>query len=499
MNPTSSSGSSNPFLARLRQGFDQGGFEIDDALSLLLPLFRQISVAHEHGQVAPLCGTTALLVTDAGDLAVAPDSFAAPRRNESRVAALLGAQNHAVDVVGESRRTTDLDEGLLEHARLDVCASPESLAAPAYLPGYSAWEHTVGHHDPVTDIFSLGMLLASLVCGLDFHELDDVERFAAHRENLFGLNRRLHPVIARVIVQMTELNRHKRAQDLGQLLRTLENYRDQPLDLDLSAIKAGATADRRRLIQENLRDRLFEISRRNRLIYFKPTLQMINLTVASVPLVLDVRSIRREQLFLWHPELADALSESQPVSLGKYLRLEDAPYIPGVLDKIIADSRRDRAEYGFAQLRLVLCFLRWHNLKETPEERIHSPLLLLPVELVKRKGVRDAYVLTPTSGEAEVNPALRHHLKTLYGVALPETIDLQQTSLDAFHASLQTQVHASEPGVTLEKVDRPKIELIHAKARQRLDQWKKRQRARPSRPAAAPAVTHSYDRENYRP
>jgi hypothetical protein len=471
MNPPASS---NAFLTRLRQGLDQGGFGIDDALTLLLPLFRQIAEAHEQGRVAPLHGTASLTLTPAGTLAVAPDSFSTPRRNESRVSELLGPQSHAVEVIGESNRTTDLDDGLQESGRLDVSASAENITKPVFLTGYQSWEHAIGHHDPVTDIFSLGLLLASLACGLDFEDLGDLELFAAHRENLFELNRRLHPVIARVIVQMTELNRRKRAQDLGQMLRTLENYRDQPLDLDLSSIKAGATADRRRLIQENLRDRLFEISRRNRLIYFKPTLQMINLTVASVPLVMDVRSIRLEQLFVWHTELATALTESRPVSLGKYLRFEDAPYIPGVLDKIIADSRRDRAEYGFAQLRLVLCFLRWHNLKETPGERIHSPLLLLPVELVKRKGVRDAYVLTPTSTEAEVNPALRHHLKTLYGVNLPESVDLQQTSLEAFHESLQNQIRASEPGVTLEKIDRPKIELIHAKVRQRLDQWKKR-------------------------
>ena len=39
---------------------------------------------------------------------------------------------------------------------------------------------------------------------------------------------------------------------------------------------------------------------------------------------------------------------------------------------------RDAAEFGFSQLRLVLCFLRWNNLKENRGERIDSPLLLLP-------------------------------------------------------------------------------------------------------------------------
>src|SRR5207249_10919590 len=182
----------------------------------------------------------------------------------------------------------------------------------------------------------------------------------------------------------------------------LEHYREQPVDFDTNffnrkEFKDSPLAGKRRLIQSHLRDRLFEISRRNRLIYFKPTHQTLNLTVASVPLVLDYRNITLDQLFVWHPELAATITEGAPMSLGKYLRFEDAPYIPGVLDKIIGEARRDRAEYGFAQLRLVLCFLRWNNLKEAPNERVHSPLLLLPVELTKKKGVRDNYILDPTA------------------------------------------------------------------------------------------------------
>ena len=53
------------------------------------------------------------------------------------------------------------------------------------------------------------------------------------------------------------------------------------------------------------------------------------------------------------------------------MRLEDALYLPRILDKLISTSRKDRAEFGFSQLRLVLCFLRWHNLKEEAAERIH--------------------------------------------------------------------------------------------------------------------------------
>ena len=44
-----------------------------------------------------------------------------------------------------------------------------------------------------------------------------------------------------------------------------------------------------------------------------------------------------------------------------------------MLDRIMAESKRDQAEFGFGQLRLVICFLYWANLKEKPVERFDSP------------------------------------------------------------------------------------------------------------------------------
>ncbi len=491
-----------PFLKFLESGVAKGGFETDDVLAALLPLMKQVLAVHAAGQVAPLNGIQDLMIAEQGHLAFDPAKAVAPERNSSKVEALQSPASRAVEVVAESRRTADIDAGSLMIADLQVDAAGGAISKPVFMPDYRSWEAALGHHDELTDVFLLGQLLASVACGLDFTDAGELEVFTLNRANLFGVNRRLNPVVASVIVQMTELNRHRRAPDLGQMISRLANYREQPADLDferLQGFKETGLTGKRRLIQAHLRDRLFEISRRNRLVYFKPTLQTLNLTVASVPLVLDYRNIRLEQLFVWHPELAATITEGAPMSLGKYLRFEDAPYIPGVLDKIISEARRDRAEFGFAQLRLALCFLRWNNLKEMPEERIHSPLLLLPVELTKKKGVRDSYVLDPTTSEAEVNPALRHHLKELYNLDLPEFVDLKETTLDRFYEALKAQIQASEPGVTLNKIDRPQIELIHEKARQRLDQYRRRLKlqARKARRIAKPE--YSYDRENFRP
>src|SRR5262249_30688828 len=157
--------------------------------------------------------------------------------------------------------------------------------------------------------------------------------------------------------------------------KKLLSYRDQIADyaIDFARLKGfreSAPKERSKILLGHLRNRLFEISRRNRLIHYKPTLQTLNLTLASVPLMLDHRNIKPTQLFVWHEHIAKALANGEPIVLGQYVRFEDAPYASGVLDQIIASERRDRAEFGFAQLRLVICFLRWHNLKEMPEERI---------------------------------------------------------------------------------------------------------------------------------
>ena len=113
-----------------------------------------------------------------------------------------------------------------------------------------------------------------------------------------------------------------------------------------------------------------------------------------MPLSFDPKNIRADQILTWSGEFRDRVIAGEKINLNKYLNFEEALYLPSLLNKIRAEARKDQAEYGFVQLRLVICFLRWTNLKEG-KERYESPLLLLPVRLTKKKGVRDAYELEP--------------------------------------------------------------------------------------------------------
>ncbi|MGE3803118.1 MAG: AAA domain-containing protein [Gemmataceae bacterium] len=487
----------------LGQRIEAGGFATEDALASFLPLLRQAAAAHRDGFVAPLQGINDLHV-EAGRIYFEAGKLAQPVLDVGRLRGMERPQTSGVQVVGAARVTTDVDDGVEQVESADIGQRGVPFERPVYLPGYLAWENELGHHDPLSDIFVLGLILGSLTCGLDLTEPEELARFVRGRANLFELDPDLHPVLAKAVVRMTELDRHRRPQDSAALLRTLENYRDQDIDFDfdlarLRELKSADRSSRREMILSRLQQRLFEISRRNRLLHFRQTMQSVNLTWASVPLSFDVGSIRPEQILTWDKQLHDDLAAGKSISLNRQLRFEEAVYLPGLLDEIRNEARRDQAEFGFAHLRLVLCFLRWWNLKEKPHERFDSPLLLLPVKLTRNKGVRDVYVLEALESEAEVNPILRHYFKQLYDIDLPESIELTTTSADDLYQLIAGRVQASEPGVTVEDIARPRIQLIHARARRRLEQYRKRVRVAGRGVRSFLDVDYSYERDNFHP
>ena len=486
-------------LAALLAEIGGNALAIDDVLHLSLPLLREVAQLHLQGRVAALAPPDILL--GAGRrLRLRQPEGQLPRQRIEAVRALQPHPGSGLNVVGRVQLTRDSESGVwVDNLEVQEERS-QTPRQPVYLPGFGSWELALGHHDEITDLFLLGQILACLACGLDFDDVADLRRFAAHRRNLFHLQPRLNPVLASVIAEMTALNRHDRATDLAEMVHRLETWREQPAALDVDRVLADTqgTRPRRVAVLSHLRDRLFDLSRRNRLLHFRPTQGSVNLTMASVPLVLQQESIKAGDLCAWGGAFAEDVLSCKPLSLQRWLRFEDQPYLPTTLDRIVQDTRRDRAEFGFSHLRLVLAFLRWHNLKEAPAERIVSPLLWLPVELVKKKGVRDRYLLQCEDEEAEFNPALRHYLRQLYDIRLPQTVDLKVTTVEAIHADLQAQIRRSEPGVELRLQSRPAIELIQQKAVQHLRQFQRR-RSRPSqvRPSGRPEF--SYAADDFRP
>lgn len=481
----------------------EAGFSTEDALAALLPLMRQVVDTHTARMVAPLEGLSSLRVE--GAAIWFEDSARKPLAvNFDRIRPIDSPAKGAIEVVAEHRRTLEVGEGVSRHSDLRIGEPGEEPARPVYLPGYVGWEHALNHHDPLSDVFSLGMLLASLACALDFRDPEDLERFVSHRENLFALCPALHPVLAKAITGMTELSRHRRPQDLRALIRSLENYREQDagFEFDLKSVRGFGEKDprgRKEIILGRLRERLFEISRRNRLLHFRDTSGTVCLTEASVPLSMHVESMQPGQILTWGGRFRDDIVSGKPVPMNRYVNVREALYFEPAMDRIRTEALRDEAEFGFQQLRLVICFLRWADVKAKPPELYYSPLVLLPATLTRKKGIRDTYILEPLDTTAEINPVLRHLLQQLYGIGLPETLDLAETDLEALFEALKTRIAASDASVNLEKIERPRIDLVHERARRRLDMYRRRIRLSGRSVRRFMDLDYSYDPVNFHP
>ncbi len=437
------------FATFLFTAFDKGDYSTDDAIAFVLPLFRKVLGFHEAGLVAPFEKEEALFVS--GELA----------------GGALGG-------------VADIDE-MLAHAPAGALYRVEGPDY-AWQPGYGCFEQQAGHHDPQTDIFCLGLVLGSIAMGLDLYDKEDLSVFVRSRSNPCFHYPRIHPTLGRLITDMTEPERSRREPDLYEVIRRLEHYRDYNAEdqTDLSTVAGWMHKDlkqRDAYILNKLRNRLFDTSRRNRLLYYKPNSRFVNLTIGSVPLVLYNRSVRPELLCTWNTELAEKITGMKEILLNKYLRFEDHDYLASSLNGVRIAAQRDMQEYGFSQLKLVIAFLDWHNLKEEPAERIRTPLLLLPAEIKKNKKVKeDHFVLKISDNAAEVNPVLAGMLATLYGIRLPEFIDLEEMSPGQFYSHVRAQVEAAGQGIVLRYLDHPDIPRLCEEARQTVGQVRKKQR-----------------------
>ncbi|HXB07608.1 MAG TPA: AAA domain-containing protein [Puia sp.] len=474
-----------PFAGFLQTAFDKGDYSTDDTIAFVLPLFRQVLRLHESGGVGPFEKEEALFIRE-GIPGIEENFAHAPVDALSRVKALFPPVSAGQDPAVH----TDL---------------PEPLRRAAYLPGYRSFEHLLGHHDPQTDIFSLGLILGSMAMGLDLHDPEDLQQFVQVRTNPGLQYPRIHPTLGRLITEMTELDRSRRSQDLYDVIARLEHYRDYDPEkkTDLGQVAGWVhkeLKDREAFILNRLRNRLFDVSRRNRLLHYKPNMRFVNLTVSSVPIVLHYQSIRPELLFTWNPELGEKITGMKEIVLNKYLRFEDHGYLPSSLDAVRVESQRNIQEYGFSQLRLVIAFLNWHNLKEDAAERIQSPLLLVPVSLKKNKKVKeDHYVLKVLDNAAEVNPVLAGQLKELYGIRLPDLVDLDEMSPEQFYRLVQSQIEEANQGIALRYIDKPKIRLVHDEARRTATNYRNRLRRMPGQESDYHSIPYSYDQENYKP
>lgn len=210
---------------------------------------------------------------------------------------------------------------------------------------------------------------------------------------------------------------------------------------------------------EEWRRRLIDLTRRNRLLYFRP-LRSASLRIQS-PATAEVfqRLVIDESLWRFYlPEEetaedeADITDEGEAAGLApdagrsaprarKATELElatrDAKAIRRSLSNLYRRSRTDFEERGVRILFLAFGMLQW---RETPQsEEIRSPLLLVPCEL-RRSSPRDPFELHPVDEDTVANPSLAARLHNDFHLELPQPPDTWESPddlaeyLDSVHA-----------------------------------------------------------------
>ncbi|MDA3615673.1 AAA domain-containing protein [Polluticaenibacter yanchengensis] len=488
------------FTEYIAQLNSDGKLTSDDILHLCLPLLEEVASFHDEGLVGPFENTNTVFHN--GEALDIDENYAhAPINNLHAVIALLAKDTiNGFKITDRILNIENLETGTSDFKNLNIGTGRQDKVYPAFLPGYQCYEMLLEHHDSQTDIFCLGLILASLITNLDFNIPEDLEEYIAVRHHTHELNTSVHPTIHRLVLEMTALDRNDRARDLNSIITQLKNYRDFTLTTNIETISTQApVANRNQYILGKLKNRLFDTSRRNRLVYYKPNSRFVNLTISSVPNVLHFQSIKANTLFTWNEHIQEKIIKMQDLHLNKYLRFEDHPYLNTQLNQVRLIATNDEKEFGFSQLRLVISFLNWYNFKEDAKERIQSPLLLLPVELKKRKNIKDeSYTLSIDDNTAIVNPVLAFMLNDLYGITLPETLTLTDQSVQEFYKQLQAIIEGAGQGIKLNYIDQPRIKIIHNEAKRAISLYSKKLRSR-SKAYGVKHINYSYDHENFMP
>ncbi len=185
---------------------------------------------------------------------------------------------------------------------------------------------------------------------------------------------------------------------------------------------------------EDWKSRLIDLSRRNNLLYFKPS-KRGNLSVSSPNMekIFNRLVLRKRHLAFWYPPEESEMPQrqSQTNTNLSFLTGKDSPAanqlvcegnsrtdLEKVLKNLYRRSLLDYRERGVRILHAAFGMLVWKE-KDTSEE-IRSPLLFVPIELA-RKSFREPFSISvpPIEEEVVLNPALKVKLKNDFKIELP--------------------------------------------------------------------------------
>lgn len=181
---------------------------------------------------------------------------------------------------------------------------------------------------------------------------------------------------------------------------------------------------------EEWKRRLIDLSRRNRLIHFRPSkASSLRIFDEHPPEILRLVAVQGASMgFAPRPQDRSASTQvyrpaaSEDRHVDKVLQSDvEEERLDDVLLQVYRKASAIFEEHGTSTLFLALGFVEWFE-DDAAAEPCHSPLLLVPVELA-RTSVRAEFKLRAREEEPVLNPALARRLKRDFGVEFPALPD----------------------------------------------------------------------------
>jgi superfamily I DNA and/or RNA helicase/very-short-patch-repair endonuclease len=208
---------------------------------------------------------------------------------------------------------------------------------------------------------------------------------------------------------------------------------------------------------EDWKSRLIDLSKRNRLLYFKPTKRSyLLITNPDMATIFNRLLLRKKKLEFWiPPDTSESIenelnSKKDLFPFAANVKPKKTQIVSSILNRNDLEktlknlSRRARSDYrerGVRVLYVTFGKLLWKD--PISSEEIKSPLLLVPIEL-NRESIHESFKISIPTVEEEVlfNPALQVKLETDLKIEIPPLPDfLLRNSLEEYLTSLENVIH----------------------------------------------------------
>jgi len=175
---------------------------------------------------------------------------------------------------------------------------------------------------------------------------------------------------------------------------------------------------------------LADLGRRNPLIKFRQDSPRSLEILTAQPDILFKRLIEeRKPLYFQADSEAQAVVQPSQISTTARNLVELRTRQTGDeqlkrLKKLRSEARLSLEERGVNSLFLAFGTLTWYD-KDKPDEALLSPLILVPVEMIKEPR-RDVYKISILEEDVVLNPTLSLKLKQTFGIDFPEGEAIQE-------------------------------------------------------------------------